>query len=105
MSAYLFNLIFRILVWCGLGVLIAILINKLRNIEPEARSFMYSLILYFVFEVIGTIFIFIYNNLTNYITDVSDPALIWNVVGQLTVLLGPVYLIFVLEKRMFKKPS
>ncbi|NVM29836.1 MAG: hypothetical protein HWN65_13410 [Candidatus Helarchaeota archaeon] len=104
MSAYLFNAIFRILVWCGLGVLIAILINKLRNIEPEARSFMYSMIIYFVFEVVGTIFIFIYNNLANFVIDVSNPALIWNVVGQLIVLLGPVYLIFVLEKRMFEKP-
>jgi hypothetical protein len=104
MSAYLFNLVFRILTWGGLGALIAILVLKLRNIELGVRSFMHSMIILFVFEVIGSVFIFIYNNLAGFVVDVSDPAIVLNIIGQLIILLGPLYLIFVLEKRMFEKP-
>ncbi len=103
-TGILFNLIFRVLTWGGLAVLIMILVMKLRNLEIEARSFMRSMIILFLFEVIGSIFIFIYNSLAGFIINVSDPAFIWNVIGQLLVLLGPFYLIFVLEKRMFEKP-
>ena len=104
MDGYLFNFIFRVLTWGGLGVLIAILILKLRNLEIEVRSFMRSMIILFLFELVGSIFIFIYNDLAEFVINVSHPAFIWNVVGQLIVLLGPFYLIFVLEKRMFEKP-
>lgn len=104
MSAYLFNFVFRILTWGGLGVLIAILTLKLTKIEIGTRSFMRSMILYFVFEVVGSVFVFIYNNLAGFVVDISHPAIGWNIIGQLIILLGPIYLIFVLESRMFEKP-
>jgi hypothetical protein len=89
------------------GILIFFLYRQRNKMEKEALPFLISLILYFFLELISLIFAYIYNRLTEFNTDLNIPNyVLWgglNMIGLLLTMVGPVYLIYILEQTFFKK--
>jgi hypothetical protein len=89
------------------GILIFFLYRQRNKMEKEALPFLISLILYFFLELISLIFLYLYNRLTGFNTDLNIPNyVLWgglNMIGLLLTMVGPVYLIYILEQTFFKK--
>jgi membrane-associated HD superfamily phosphohydrolase len=105
-SALIFLDICRISFFIGYGLITAFFIIQLKEKDKVARPFMISLILLFISELIGNSMIYSFNRITGFGTMVESTDPISNLmsIGYLLVLIGPMYLIFNLEKKMFKKP-
>ncbi|MHA1293725.1 MAG: hypothetical protein ACTSQJ_13785 [Promethearchaeota archaeon] len=102
-SIILFTLIY--------GFLVLFLIIQFNKVDRIARPFIFSLILYFLFDLVGNLLEYFYNTTTKFDTNIENISLeqlevlsFFNTIGYLLVLIGPIYLIFILEKKSFNKP-
>lgn len=91
--------------------LITILAKRLKNIEKGSRAFSFSLIMYFVLEVVGFVMQSFYNRETDFTLNFETLPLDSQIylgglylLGLLIICCSPLYLIFILEKTFFKKP-
>ncbi len=106
----LFFDISKIIFIAAYGLLIVFLLLQIKKMEKIARPFMISMILYFVCDLLGDTLQYWFNRSTDYNT---NPDLVsnahyqllvsMNLLGVIIVLVGPMYLIFILEKKAFQK--
>ena len=91
------------------GMLIFYLYRQRKKMEKDALPFLNSLILYFLLELISLIFAYCYKRMTEFSTILDIPNYeFWgnlNLLSLLLTMVGPVYLIYILEQTFFKKKT
>ncbi len=88
--------------------LIALMMWQYRKASKNAHPFLISMALYFIFEMIGVIFDYYLSYITELHTKLETNNLLMNNLAlfyTIFTVIAPVYLIFILEKQLFKKPK